>query len=275
MSPEGESGDRSPLRFAPLTALLSSEEQRTLAQGPSLCDLFRKHLPTKQGHNYAPLYERHFSRVRLDARRVLEIGVQAGTSLRLWKDFFPNAKIYGFDIDPRSREHIEDRIEIVVGDQTDPADLNALPDGFDVIIDDGLHTAASQLATFRSLYRTKLGKRGIYVVEDIGEDGVGPTPVLTFFSRLSALLNFWPRSLSYAKWSSFDTADWFGKEIDELSDEDAYFVKNTLGVAIYRHIVFVDKGRNPEDGQAAFRTRHRDLWRATGQTCGAWLNRHD
>ena len=46
-----------------------------------------KHRPTKQLHNYNPLFVRHFEAVRLDVRRVLEIGVEAGTSLRMGRLF--------------------------------------------------------------------------------------------------------------------------------------------------------------------------------------------
>ena len=73
------------------------------AKGSRLYADFLNHLPTKQLHNYVPLFVRHFEPCRTTVRRVLEIGVEAGTSLRMWRDYFPNAEIWGFDIDHDQR----------------------------------------------------------------------------------------------------------------------------------------------------------------------------
>ena len=67
-------------------------------------ELGDKHRPTKRTAGYLPYYWRHFRDLREDVRNVLEIGVQSGRSLRMWEEFFPNATIYGLDIDPACRE---------------------------------------------------------------------------------------------------------------------------------------------------------------------------
>ena len=141
-------------------------------------DIFLKHLPTKQGHNYNPVFERYFERYRLKKLKVLEVGVEAGTSLRMWKDYFPNAEIHGFDIDEACMVHEDERIRVHIGDQRSEADLMALPGDFDIIIDDGMHSIDSQINTFKILFQNKMKDQGIYAVEDI----IGAKPVFNFFN---------------------------------------------------------------------------------------------
>lgn len=258
--------------FVPLTESLSAAKAKALSDLPTMDALFQEHLPTKQGHNYNPQYERHFTAARLDVRRVLEIGVEAGTSLRFWKDYFPNAEIVGFDINERCKEHEDDRIKIVIGDQNNVQDLGRVPDGLDIVIDDGLHTQQSQIGCFRYLYPNKMSTRGTYVVEDI----VGGQRTVDFFLGIARLTNLWPKDLPGSRWSSFDSADLFSSELGALTPEDQYYLLNTIGVAVYRHAIFIDKGRNPEDGQAAFRLRHPEMWREVGSVRNDWLhNKND
>ncbi|MEQ8661202.1 MAG: hypothetical protein RLW62_10325, partial [Gammaproteobacteria bacterium] len=245
----------------PVADTLSAALTRELAALPTLNDVFLEHVPTKQGHNYNPLYERHFAPLRLAVRRVLEIGVEAGTSLRFWRDYFPNAEIIGFDINELCREHESERIRVVIGDQNRREDLERLPGEIDIVIDDGLHTQVSQIETFRYLFRHRMAARGIYVIEDI----VGGMKTLEFVNRMALLHNIWPAHLPGSKWSSFDAGSEFGDTLNEYSEEEQYYILNVVGVAIYRHIAFIDKARNPEDGQAAFRLAHRDVMRQVGE----------
>ena len=66
--------------------------------------------------------ERYFERYRLKKIKVLEVGVEAGTSLRMWKEYFPNAEIHGFDIDEACKIHEKDRIRVHIGDQRSKED---------------------------------------------------------------------------------------------------------------------------------------------------------
>jgi hypothetical protein len=92
-------------------------------------------------------------------------------SLRGWRRYFPNANIYGADID----ENIlvkEERIVTYPCDQTNPQSIAALwnhfPEDhlFDIIIEDGLHTFAAN-KTFLEHSSHKLCHGGVYIVEDI------------------------------------------------------------------------------------------------------------
>jgi len=49
-------------------------------------------------HSYLPLYEHLLSSKKESAKNVLEVGTQFGGSIKLWRDYFTNANIYGLDI---------------------------------------------------------------------------------------------------------------------------------------------------------------------------------
>lgn len=137
-----------------------------------------------RAHNYHHVYG-HILRNPEAATALLEIGLgtnnvdvvshmgqagRPGASLRAFRDFLPNAQIYGADIDKRILFE-EERIKTFFVDQTDPSSFAALGTSvadrlFDLIIDDGLHSPSANITTMLfALNRLKLG--GWFVVEDI------------------------------------------------------------------------------------------------------------
>ena len=117
-------------------------------------------------HRYVDLYQRHLADQRHRVRRVLEIGVYRGASLQMWRDYFPNAQIYGIDIQPA--EVSGTRIHTIKGDQSDPALLARVRElgPFDLIVDDGSHRARELVASFTGLF-AELMPDGYYVIEDM------------------------------------------------------------------------------------------------------------
>jgi demethylmacrocin O-methyltransferase len=120
-----------------------------------------------------PLYERHLKHRRREALCVLEIGVggytmgTGGSSLRMWRTYFPKARVYGIDIEPRDLR--EPRIETFCGSQADPAFLRGVVDRIgppDLIIDDGSHRSEHVIASFEVLFPL-LAPGGLYVIEDV------------------------------------------------------------------------------------------------------------
>src|ERR1700687_2154936 len=118
-------------------------------------------------HSYTPYYhELLHSRT---IKRVLEIGIYEGASLRMWKDYFPSAEIFGIDND-RKRLFYEDRIFTILGDQSSEADLHYvasfLGGSFDLIVDDGSHWAEHQIISVNALMPF-VNDGGLYVIEDV------------------------------------------------------------------------------------------------------------
>ncbi len=111
-------------------------------------------------------------------------GGRPGASLRAFRAYCPNAIIYGADVD-RAILFEEERIFTHFVDQTDGAALAtlgaAVPDGLDLVIDDGLHAPHANLGVLR-LALAKLRPGGWAVIEDISE------AALPFWRVLAALL---------------------------------------------------------------------------------------
>lgn len=144
------------------------------------------HVHNKRPHTYTDCYARLFNHCRLHVAKVFECGLgtnnttvpsnmgrhgKPGASLRVGRDYFPNATVIGADID-RKILFEEDRIRTYYVDQRDPRAIAALwaavgLTDFDLMIDDGLHTFEAGTCLFLNSI-DKLAPEGIYVVEDVG-----------------------------------------------------------------------------------------------------------
>jgi hypothetical protein len=166
----------------PISAFVDTAEKREAAL--ELKKLFDQYGSDKgySNHSYHWLYGAILGTRRATA--LLEIGLGTnnedvvsnmtrngtpGASLRAFRDFLPDAHIYGADID-RAILFQEERVSTFFVDQTDLdsfVDLSAaVPDELDLIIDDGLHTPNANLASLVfGLGRVKIG--GYFLVEDI------------------------------------------------------------------------------------------------------------
>jgi len=121
-----------------------------------------KHGTDKATHHlYCDFYEKELEGLNL--KRILEIGVKDGASLRMWKEFYPNAEVIGLDItDPLT---ILGCITLKI-DATDVYSLGDLGK-FDLIIDDGSHNTKDQQISFQYLFNHGLNHGGIYIIEDV------------------------------------------------------------------------------------------------------------
>ena len=93
-----------------------------------------------------------------------------GASLRVWKNFFSKAKIFGADIDPNTLFE-EDRIKTFKVDQFDSKSIKEMWKkvkirDFDLIIDDGCHQFDGTINFFLNSI-SFLGSNGFYIIEDI------------------------------------------------------------------------------------------------------------
>ena len=144
------------------------------------------HIYTWLPHAYAYIYEQLFYDKKFEIKTVFECGIgsnnesipfsmtksgKPGASLFAWRDYFPNATIYGADIDDKI-EIKEDRIITGYMDQTNPETIDKYfaevcqDKNFDIMIDDGCHTVDANICLFENAFK-HLNKNGIYVIEDI------------------------------------------------------------------------------------------------------------
>ncbi|MDC1176906.1 hypothetical protein OAT25_01595 [Candidatus Pelagibacter sp.] len=147
---------------------------------------FKKKTPYGwKAHTYNTVYNSLFDHCRKNLNLVFECGIgsnfsdvesnmspngKPGASLRVWRDYFPSAMIYGADIDKRIL-FSEERIKTYQVDQTNSESIKKMwekinQNNFDLIIDDGLHNLnASTMFFFNSFDKLKSG--GIYIIEDV------------------------------------------------------------------------------------------------------------
>ncbi len=120
-------------------------------------------------HSYTAWYWEQFKDRRESVRKVVEIGVGEGASLRMWREFFPNAEIWGADND-WTRLFNDGRIHVTLCDQSKWDDLDNLLQltgtDIDLFVDDGSHLLDHQSVTCGVLMR--ILKYGVtYVIEDV------------------------------------------------------------------------------------------------------------
>jgi hypothetical protein len=98
-----------------------------------------------KGNNYTEVYEYFFCPIKYKARKICEIGILKGASLKMFGDYFPNAVIYGIDIIDTFWLN-SNTIKTFVADQANRKQLKGFidmyGDGFDIILDDGGHAMA-------------------------------------------------------------------------------------------------------------------------------------
>jgi len=132
-------------------------------------------------HCYALDYYGLFAPFREETFKLLEIGLQNrgadrhaptdAPSLRGWRAFFPNATVYGFDIEDFSFLTLDDTFTFQ-GNQSSRDDLERFLASsgrpqFRLIVDDGSHVPSHQQISLARLF-PYLEPGGMYVIEDLG-----------------------------------------------------------------------------------------------------------
>jgi hypothetical protein len=216
---------------------------KTIGYGNDLNRLAQLYGTDKWGiHFYTPHYMEHFRRFRQQKMKLLEIGVGGyeystcgGESLRMWKRYFSNGRIYAIDLYDKSPIE-ESRIKIFKGNQVDKVFLNSVLKeigALDIIIDDGSHINEHVIESFNVLF-PNLKENGVYAIEDIQT-------------------SYWPEyGGNSGNTQSITTMNYFKKLADGLNYkeflvpgyEPNYFDLNIVSVHFYHNLIFIKKGRN-------------------------------
>lgn len=115
----------------------------------------------KLQHGYLDFYAKHLPD---KPKKILEIGVKEGASIRMWRECFPDAEIHGLDLfEEYPLPDVPGTVTWHKGNQCDWLLLEQLrKENFDIIIDDGSHNSRDQMMTFFGLFNG-----GHYFIEDI------------------------------------------------------------------------------------------------------------
>lgn len=183
--------------------------------------LAKKYGTDKFQNGYINHYEFHFGEIRDKIKSILEIGVLGGASLRMWRDYFPNASVVGVDINQGS-VFKEDRIVVEWGNIADSKCINRLEayGAFDIIIDDASHLSSQQIWSLDHLWPL-VSPGGWFVMEDLGTQVRG--------GKYPGYIDQ-PRTM----------LDHLGIKIDELNRETT----NCKEMHFYRWLCFMKKGQS-------------------------------
>ena len=133
-------------------------------------------------HSYLEVYDLLLKSKKHSALNILEVGIGYGNqgatnggSIKLWKDYFPNATVHALDILPINRiwDGIKEDPRIQLYTSFDAYNANLVKTNFvdknlkfDFVIDDGPHSLES-MVSFINLYLPLLTDDGILIIEDI------------------------------------------------------------------------------------------------------------
>lgn len=155
-----------------------------------LCKLaykYRTDKCPKIRHSYTPFYHELLKDRREEVKKVFEMGTGfpetmthvereagkphiPGASLFMWRDYFPNAQVYGADWDERGMVKGEDRIKTFVCDEKYPQEVKAMMrevgKDVDLFVDDGAHEHDVQVLLAKTVLPL-LKKDVIYIIEDV------------------------------------------------------------------------------------------------------------
>ena len=189
------------------------------------------------------VYDRLFRPRRWRHLSMLEIGVggyddsSGGKSLRLWRAFFPRARIAALDLYDKTWLS-RGRVEVFQGSQADRAVLDRIGrhfQGFDIVIDDGSHINEHQIRSFEILF-PHLRAGGLYVVEDTQTsywEGFGGGPVgseahgrscVTYFKGLIDGLNH--------------------AEFPDAGHVPSLYEREIVSIQFVHNLIIVEKGDN-------------------------------
>lgn len=125
-------------------------------------------------HPYSAIYNLLFSPIRNNPIKLGEVGILDNMSMICWRNYFPNAVLYGYEwFDSRLQKAIDDNLPNVEyvkmnveSEQSIKAALSSSEGKFDILIDDSTHIFEHQIKLINVGHKyVKSG--GYMIVEDI------------------------------------------------------------------------------------------------------------
>ena len=128
---------------------------------------------TRHCHPYTLFYESLFKNKKNENLKLAELGI--GGSLLMWKEYFTNSEIYGFEynndfINKFKQKFNNDRITLSNINVTNKTSIikafSELNELYDIIIEDTTHQFEDQIRVIENVYKY-LKPGGILIIEDI------------------------------------------------------------------------------------------------------------
>lgn len=201
----------------------------------NLVEIGKKYPSSKNISGFIQLYEKYFLPFRDLKINILEIGVDNGDSLRIWREYFPKANICGIDID--KKDFTINHTSIIQGDQSDHKFLNTLINkykSFDIIIDDGSHKSQHIISSFNFLFPF-LNDDGLYVIEDL------QTSYIPRYGGSRINLNKKNSSMNFIK-SLTDSINY--EKNNRPFFKKKFFDGLVKSICFHQNIVFIYKGKS-------------------------------
>lgn len=146
-----------------------------------LCELGIKHPTDKSPYNasdslhkhpYTAVYNLLFSYMRYNPIVLGEIGILDNMSMKCWREYFPNATLYGY-------EYAQQRLDKAIGDNLsnsvytnmDIKNTSSISEGlssrmFDILIEDSTHEFDDQIR-FANIAYKHIKPGGFLIIEDV------------------------------------------------------------------------------------------------------------
>jgi hypothetical protein len=122
-------------------------------------------------HTYiSNFYNKKFESFRDKQIKILEIGILQGHSLKLWEQYFPQAEIFGVDIQNIIEHSFSDRVKIIFDNAYSLDFINKVQEAFgkfDIIIDDGPHTLETQQFFLKNYPLLLNDSDSLIILEDV------------------------------------------------------------------------------------------------------------
>ncbi len=157
----------------------------TKPEGVEIVDMIDHYMTDKHHeHDFFNLiYNDLFKSLRNEVKKFVEVGIYDGESIRLWRDYFINAEIYGLDINPENADNKlgstnRDRLTLIKMDQSNVDEIESFSSShndIDVILDDGSHRMYDQQITLAKMFKS-LKSGGIFIIEDLHTSLEAPMP---------------------------------------------------------------------------------------------------
>jgi len=130
---------------------------------------------TRHCHPYTLFYNAFFKKQRFEKLKIAEIGILDGASLLMWREYFSNSQIYGFEYDKDLINNFKNKFDnsnITLSNINVNFESNIynnfqnINQQYDIIIDDSTHDFDDQIRVIKNVH-SFLKPGGVLIIEDI------------------------------------------------------------------------------------------------------------